>query len=164
MTTKNTINKRVVMGQLSDPKRAMFLVLSPMLQDDGSILLATQNGQVMQRDEFNEFMAACIAFYEKTTPAEISAMNTEAAEMVKPPKLVISDKVKMRDRASSARSRIYKQLAARDGEKCRQCGSTHKLHVDHIKPISLGGTNDLTNLQLLCQSCNIKKSNKYTGE
>jgi 5-methylcytosine-specific restriction endonuclease McrA len=34
------------------------------------------------------------------------------------------------------------------------------LHVDHIKPRSLGGTNDPDNLQTLCRKCNIGKSNK----
>lgn len=158
---KNTVTKRAVVSQLSDPKRSMFLVLSPMLQDDGSIILATQNGQVMQREEFNEFVSACIAFYDKTTPAEISSMNDEATALVKPPEFKISEKTKMRGRAESARKRVYAQLVARDGEQCCNCGNPIKLHVDHIKPISLGGTNDLDNLQLLCQTCNLKKSNKY---
>jgi len=29
--------------------------------------------------------------------------------------------------------------------------------VDHIVPLKLGGTNDITNFQLLCQECNLKK-------
>lgn len=32
--------------------------------------------------------------------------------------------------------------------------------VDHIKPLALNGTNDKYNLQLLCRSCNAKKSKK----
>jgi HNH endonuclease len=44
--------------------------------------------------------------------------------------------------------------------KCVWCGSTDKLSVDHIYPVSLGGTNDPDNLQCLCQSCNSRKSNK----
>lgn len=31
-------------------------------------------------------------------------------------------------------------------------------HIDHIFPLALGGSNDLVNLQLLCETCNLKKS------
>lgn len=33
-------------------------------------------------------------------------------------------------------------------------------HYDHIVPLSIGGLNDVTNIQLLCQMCNLKKSSK----
>ena len=35
-----------------------------------------------------------------------------------------------------------------------------KIHIDHIVPISHGGTNDPTNLQILCDECNFKKGNR----
>lgn len=48
----------------------------------------------------------------------------------------------------------------RDGGKCVQCGSQEKLEFDHVIPISLGGSNTTRNIQLLCESCNRKKSAK----
>lgn len=39
-----------------------------------------------------------------------------------------------------------------------------KYHVDHILPVSLGGSNDRTNIQLLCPSCNLKKRAKHPEE
>ncbi len=45
----------------------------------------------------------------------------------------------------------------RDGYHCRFCGSHHDLTIDHIYPVSRGGTNELTNLQTLCRSCNSSK-------
>ena len=33
--------------------------------------------------------------------------------------------------------------------------------IDHIKPVSKGGLNTKTNLQILCHDCNNKKANKY---
>ena len=44
--------------------------------------------------------------------------------------------------------------------KCNGCGvklPVRSLTVDHIKPFSQGGTERLTNLQLLCNSCNSMK-------
>ena len=33
------------------------------------------------------------------------------------------------------------------------------MHVDHIEPVSAGGTNDILNLITSCQECNLGKSN-----
>lgn len=46
---------------------------------------------------------------------------------------------------------------------CQYCGAKApkvKLEVDHIVPVSKGGTNHVTNLQCLCFDCNRGKSNK----
>ena len=47
--------------------------------------------------------------------------------------------------------------------RCLFCGSTERLEVDHIKPVSKGGTNDLRNLQCLCAPCNRKKGPERGG-
>lgn len=46
---------------------------------------------------------------------------------------------------------------ARDGGQCLRCSSRERLTVDHIYPVSLGGDDELNNLQTLCHSCNCKK-------
>ena len=52
----------------------------------------------------------------------------------------------------------------RDMFVCKTCGASPKdgakLQVDHIHPVSRGGTNDLSNLQTLCSVCNIGKGNR----
>lgn len=69
------------------------------------------------------------------------------------------------DSYSFIRSGLWWEVLARDKWTCRSCGRSVKehgivLHVDHINPRSLGGTNDKNNLQSLCMKCNIGKSNK----
>ncbi len=48
----------------------------------------------------------------------------------------------------------------RDGT-CRWCGSGIAVTIDHIKPVVLGGTNEIENLQVLCHSCNSRKNSHY---
>lgn len=47
---------------------------------------------------------------------------------------------------------------------CAFCGAAaneSKMHIDHILPVSKGGTNDKDNLQVLCATCNLQKNNRY---
>lgn len=49
-----------------------------------------------------------------------------------------------------------------DNFTCCYCGRSVSedgitLHVDHIKPVSKGGTNDISNLITSCQTCNLGK-------
>lgn len=56
--------------------------------------------------------------------------------------------------------RLRHRVFERDGYRCRECGATNKettLHVDHIIPVAKGGTNKLSNLQTLCEKCNLSK-------
>ena len=52
------------------------------------------------------------------------------------------------------------------GRTCMKCGSTTKIHVDHIKPRSLHPLLELElqNLQILCKDCNNEKSNKNEAD
>jgi len=73
----------------------------------------------------------------------------------------------------SLRMKIYK----RDGGICQICGATTRFFhsqydtpfrkhehvagsVDHIIPVSKGGTNDETNLRWACKSCNCSRGNR----
>lgn len=43
------------------------------------------------------------------------------------------------------------------GNKCLKCGSEHKLTMDHVIPLFLGGHHATYNIQPLCKKCNCSK-------
>lgn|GEM_PF-5418039 len=56
---------------------------------------------------------------------------------------------------------LREQILRRANGRCENCGEPTKyLQLDHRIPVSRGGTNDPSNLQALCPSCNAKKGNK----
>lgn len=63
-------------------------------------------------------------------------------------------------------SRMRVDVLRRDGYRCQMCGrkaADIEMHVDHIVPVSRGGTTEMTNLQTLCIDCNLGKSNRFSG-
>lgn len=53
---------------------------------------------------------------------------------------------------------LKRAVHIRDGHRCLCCGATRSLHVDHIAPSYVGGSNQLGNLQTLCKTCNQHKN------
>lgn len=54
----------------------------------------------------------------------------------------------------------WKHLCDFYGNICLCCGEKKPLTVDHVIPLSLGGSNTIANLQCLCLECNLKKNAK----
>lgn len=61
--------------------------------------------------------------------------------------------------------RILKQQRGRCAYY-KRCGRDIRkgFHIDHIKPLSKGGSNEPSNIQLTCGSCNISKNNRDPEE
>lgn len=60
-------------------------------------------------------------------------------------------------------------VVARDGTLCRYCetptilsnkGNPRRRTIDHVVPQKFGGSDDLSNLVLACQSCNSRKGSQ----
>ncbi len=45
--------------------------------------------------------------------------------------------------------------------RCLACGTSEGLTVEHVVPLSRGGSNAVTNLQVLCGPCNSRKGARY---
>jgi 5-methylcytosine-specific restriction endonuclease McrA len=48
-------------------------------------------------------------------------------------------------------------IQKRDGNKCLDCSSKHKLHTHHIVPLSKGGLTAPSNLITLCEECHHRR-------
>jgi len=85
----------------------------------------------------------------------------------------IAGKIRWRKSAAGQRAlmtaKLREHIKIRDNFTCQQCAiSTHVephllLEVDHIIPVSRGGTSSVENLQTLCWRCNRTKSNKLVN-
>lgn len=86
---------------------------------------------------------------------------SELIELEKP----YHSKIEYAIRYAKKKQNMYACLFNRDVKKklinkdscCAFCGSKEKLSIDHIIPISAGGKNELSNVQILCLTCNIRK-------
>lgn len=87
--------------------------------------------------------------------------NDGTVWIVTPLKEILFSKYKYRRKEWMLRRRILTQIIFyRDGKVCARCGATEDLTIDHIVAIVNGGSDELTNLQVLCRSCNAQKGAK----
>lgn len=89
-----------------------------------------------------------------TTPIDVGQLTFEEAII---PGIVKGKKRKRKDVAYE-----MKDLLLREADySCQQCGARLEdgatLEIDHVIPVSKGGTDDYVNLQILCATCNRKR-------
>jgi len=61
--------------------------------------------------------------------------------------------------------RLRRQVKKRDESICQYCGIEALVgHVDHVIPLSRGGTDTVDNLVWSCRPCNLSKNNKMIDE
>ena len=118
-------------------------------------------GKKMRATNRDQWLTIKRAYYRKNA-AKIAAEN-EAARKKNP------DRARSRVRNYRARKRqaqgqhtaadIATILKAQSG-RCAYCREKvgDRYHIDHITPLSRGGTNDRGNLQIACGKCNRSKS------
>ena len=55
---------------------------------------------------------------------------------------------------------VRTEVWRRDGGQCVRCGRRENLQFDHVIPVKKGVATMVTNLQVLCRSCNLAKGTK----
>jgi hypothetical protein len=113
-------------------------------------LIATPEGRAHLRQQAKE--------WAKRNPERYKINNREA---------------QLRRRARAAQAPVYfvtmKDRQRLSASACFACGSTTKLHLDHIIPIARGGYHGVGNFRMMCESCNLSKNDltysawKYSG-
>ncbi len=123
-------------------------------------LLAHKNPNLTSGDLFG---LLCDRFLEEHSHEMTQKVKLNRPEHLSPPrkKSALAENAASKGRA--LRVHLKRQVWKRDKGQCQKCKSVHALQIDHIHPVALGGDNDLTNLRLLCRSCNQREAIKFFG-
>jgi 5-methylcytosine-specific restriction endonuclease McrA len=105
--------------------------------------------QVRARTEIKRPQPAC-EYGERETSKNVS--------LIDPASMPIAEPVK--PRRDAIPRLVQREVWQRDGGRCVECFTRERLCFDHIVPFSKGGGNFVRNLQLLCEPCNLSKSNR----
>jgi len=93
---------------------------------------------------------------------EVIHTPTKAIRIPKVIQLVRYDRLPTREVRFTRRNIFY-----RDKNRCQYCGKVHpqrELNLDHIVPISRGGTSCWENVVCACISCNTRKGDRMPSE
>ncbi len=71
---------------------------------------------------------------------------------------------KVKNNGGSSYKILNKEIDRLYSMPCSFCGTTEKITIDHIIPISRSGNHSVGNLQPLCKSCNSSKKTKLNSE
>jgi hypothetical protein len=99
-----------------------------------------------------------IASKAGTLKAEVSKIKAQKPATEKTTSMTNTSPVK---KPSAAQTR--REVFARAGSACENCGSTFALEIDHIHPKALGGSSDAENLRVLCRACNQRAAIQVFG-
>ena len=122
-------------------------------EESGDVILDRLQREVSESMAWNDIVRTPTTAPERTDDGETAA---EELMLVSPTR--VGRRIPIRE--------VRERLIIRDGQRCQGCGwEPHQpdyLQIDHNKPKTLKGSDEMDNLALLCDPCNRKKSNKLT--
>lgn len=162
-----SVNKKISTYELHENLRQVWLKLGRQPTCDELKRPLSRHSYSSYQKRFGSWCSALAEFerFMNLPAGERKAIRARelASEEKSPKRKIKSRRVHRTKRAVSYHMR-YKVLR-RDNHACRSCGRSPanergvKLHIDHIMPWSKGGETVLDNLQVLCDVCNLGKSN-----
>ena len=126
--------------------------------------------QQSNRERISEYQKQ----YRKSNSVQIAALKNRYSLTPKGKAIAKADKhnrraAKLNNGGKHTGAEILELFDLQSG-KCPYCkAKLHKtkrnsFHVDHVMPLSKGGSNNVSNIQLLCPRCNLSKHNKLPEE
>lgn len=111
---------------------------------------------------------AQVAAYKEANADKARAAVRRWNQTHKPEKLIHSRRYKASKRAATGRhtlSEVWELVESQDW-LCAYCEIPlfGEFHVDHMTPLSRGGSDDSMNLAIACADCNLRKGNKTAVE
>lgn len=173
---KNT-NRKVWDKKYREANRERRRLTDKLYSEKNKELLKEKKRLYYQKNK--EKLKAKTAAYAKANPEKARKWKKESAE--RHPETRRIGKRRRRAREASVKSERYTTQEVLDlyGFLChicgkeidltapRQCGKKgwrHGLHIDHLIPISKGGSDTLSNVRPSHGGCNVRKSFKLLGE
>lgn len=105
------------------------------------------------------FAALIEEFLRRNQPAERQLRRERSAARADHAALRVAIPLRTRD-AVFTRDHGRCTFVGSDGKRCDE---TIRLHIDHVKPVACGGSNDVSNLRLLCAQHNRLQAEKILG-
>lgn len=134
----------------------------------GTASLKTRTYTASDHAEYNDMNAGPVVINNGEWRRLYARFIIKALPGFIPPKPPTPKTVEKHKRKAGLRKKFGKELYIKQDFKCANPSCVwseqniyyDSMDLDHIVPVSKGGSNELDNLQLLCRRCNGKKSNK----
>ena len=118
------------------------------------------------REANREKCNAATRAWNKAYPEKLDAA-VRAWQRANPEKCIAIDharRARIRGAEGTFTADDWRAIKERQHSCCALCKAHRKLEVDHIVPLSRGGSNWPDNIQGLCRSCNARKNDKLPHE